>query len=161
MSAFAGRISSWPYGAASLPATSSSVPRAYVPDAGGQVDDEAARRVGDAQQGRGAEPPGLRDHHAGRPHLRPDCDRADLPEGEDRARRRRVGVVVAPGSDVDVAVGVGVGATVGVGAGVGVGVAVWEGVGLVVGDGAVGVGVGVGVGAGASSSSPAKVAWIR
>ncbi len=154
MSAFAGRISSWPYGAASLPATSSRVPRAYVPAPDGRWTTRPP--VASAMPSSAGEPR--------RPASATTTPvvRTFVPTAVARTCPR---VRIAfDGVGVGVAVGVGVGADVAIGVGasgqraVGSGVAVGVGVGLAVG---AGVAVGVGVGAGASSSSSGRVAWIR
>ena len=84
-SASVGRISSWPYGAASLPATSSRVPRPSDPSPDAPRTTSPAVRVADRQQGRRPETSGLRDDDAGRPHA--SAER----KGSDRAQRRDIG----------------------------------------------------------------------
>ena len=156
MSALAGRISSWPYGAASLPVTSSRAPRWYVAASARHVHDQAGGRVTDRQEGGRPEPALLGGHDAGGAHhrSRPGSSgrrRVGSSQGEGRRGGRRrsasgsawASPVGRRGSD-RVGVGVGVGAVGGSRRRV-----------------SVGVGVGLGVGAGASSSSPARVAWIR
>ena len=104
------RSSTWPYGSASAPRTSSLVPRSGCGDAVGEADGEPAGVIGDHEDRRRPEAPGLRDDHAADRHGR--ADRA-------QAARRRCSVCGALDDAVGVAVGEGV--AVGVGSGVEVG----------------------------------------
>ena len=152
---FDGRISSWPYGAASFPVTSRSVPRAKRRAVRRQVNDETGVTGGDREQRRSPEAAGFGDDHAGRPDGRPDR-RASEPSRADEDRRRgrrdrrrgRSGVAVGRGvRGRDRASGSASDRASGVGAASGrASQSVW----------AVGVGV-----ATTASSSPGSVAWIR
>ena len=114
MSASVGRISSWPYGAASLPVTSSRVPRGERRRPRRAADDEPGARVADREQRRASRGAGLGDDDAGRPHARARAEglgraqRRDIGRrGRARRGRRRSAVGVAVGRGVGVAVGAG------------------------------------------------------
>ena len=125
MSALAGRISSWPYGAASLPVSSSRAPRWYVAAPPGMcttrpaVASPIANRDGVPSRPSSAVTTPVVAHH---PSDRgcPDGVERDRRQGGRRGGRRRrqsgsaSGVGVAVGAAVGVGVAVGVGATVGV-----------------------------------------------
>ena len=84
-SASVGRISSWPYGAASLPATSSRVPRASdpSPDAPRTTSPPSASPI--ASRAGVPSRPGSATIDAGRPHARAER------KGSDSAQRRDIG----------------------------------------------------------------------
>ena len=149
---FDGRISSWPYGAASFPVTSRSVPRANVgPSAGRWTTRPASPEAIPSSAGVPRRPASA---------TTTPVVRTVAPIGSVRtvARGRAAGVDVGAGVVVGRGVAVGRGVPLATGVGVGVGPAVGSGVGVAVGPGvAVGVGVGVGVGvATTTSSSPGE-----
>ena len=96
------RISSWPYGSASVPLTTSRSPRAGRATSVGQPDEDAAGVIAEGEQRGRPEPAGLGRHDPADAHRRPHGQR---PNGRDRA--------VRPGSrwpsGIGVAVGVGAG----------------------------------------------------
>ena len=151
-SAVLGRISSCPYGAASLPLTSISVPRANVGASSGRRTTSPASTDAIARSG-------------GLPRRPASATTTPLvwilePTGRPRAAASDKGAAdgLAVGAGVGTGVGVGDGDIEGVGEGLSV--AVGTGVGDTVADG-VGTGVGDGVAAGVTSSSPGRVAWTR
>ena len=134
MSALAGRISSWPYGAASFPVISSRVPaldRSPAPPGRWTTRPAVASPIAEQGSAYRAGPSSAIDD-AGRSH------RAFRPAG---ARTASSGIVAGDGvgewASVS-AVGVGVGVASGSGSGLGVGVAVGLGLGVAVGVGRLG-----------------------
>ena len=143
--AAAGRISSWPYGSASGPVTSSIWPRDGVATPLGSL--TTMPPVASAIASSAGVP--------SRPASAVTAPRTTTVEPTDRARAAAIvdpGHGLADGDGLEVAAGVGLSVAIGVAVGSVEGVGVGSGVGV-----AVGVGVGVGVGGGSTARSPACV----
>jgi hypothetical protein len=133
--------------------TSTVVPRAGAGNPVREANGDPARPVGDRDDRRQAEPPGLRCHTP--------LTVTTVPTAAPRASAIvSVGGGVGPGVAVGAGVGVGAGVEVGPGVSVGPAVAVGAGVGAAVGATvAVAVGAGVCVGAGEASAQSSAMAW--